>query len=45
MAGNIFAIAFSLKIKIRWGGDFNKDFNFHNDNWLDLAHFEIIEEK
>ena len=44
MAGCIFAIAFSLKIKIKWGGDFNQDMNFYNDDWLDLAHFAVIEE-
>ena len=43
MAGEIDAIAYSLKIKIRWGGDFNKDLNFYNDKWLDLAHFAIID--
>jgi len=45
MAGQIFAIAFSLKIDIRWGGDFNQDNNFYNDNFIDLAHFEILESK
>lgn len=27
--------------KIRWGGDFNRDGDFTNDSWLDMAHWEL----
>ena len=27
---------------IRWGGDFNKDYNFNNDKFVDLPHQELI---
>lgn len=43
LAGIIIAIAFSKGIKLRWGGDWDADFNVHDQSFNDLAHFEIID--
>jgi len=42
LAGIILAIAYNEGIKIRWGGDWNRDTNPHNETWDDLPHFELI---
>lgn len=42
LAGLIMAISIELfGVKIRWGGDFGQDYNFKNDRFIDLPHFEI----
>lgn len=41
-AGFVKAIAISLGIKIRWGGDWNGDHEFKNEKFKDLPHFELI---
>ena len=41
LAGVVKACAENLGIKIRWGGDFNRDGNLNNDNFIDLPHFEL----
>ena len=43
LAGIILGIATTKDIKIRWGGDWTQDFNLHNDSFLDLGHFELVE--
>lgn len=43
-AGYVQATADRLGIKIRWGGNFDGDLNFKNDKFVDLVHFEILEE-
>jgi len=30
-----------IKNKIRWGGDWNRNFDISDENFLDLYHFEI----
>ena len=42
LAGVIMGIAEVLDIKMRWGGDFNRDGNLKNDSFIDLPHFELI---
>lgn len=42
-AGFVSGVAKSMNIEIRWGGDFNEDLNFKNDNFFDAPHFEIKE--
>jgi peptidoglycan L-alanyl-D-glutamate endopeptidase CwlK len=44
-AGFVMGLAKVMGIHIRWGGDFNSDLNFKNDNFIDLPHFELVEEK
>jgi len=41
LAGLIKGMALAVGIKIRWGGDFNRDGNLHNDRFVDSPHFEI----
>lgn len=43
-AGYVKATAEKLGIKIRWGGDFNQDGDFTNDAFVDLPHWELVEE-
>lgn len=43
LAGIMLGIARSKGIKLRWGGDWNGDFNLKNDRFLDCGHFELNE--
>jgi peptidoglycan LD-endopeptidase CwlK len=40
-AGFVIATAKSLGIELTFGGDWNNDFNFKNETFHDLPHFEI----
>ena len=40
--GFVLGVAFALGIKLRWGGDFNKNQKF-DDNFVDMPHFELEE--
>lgn len=40
--GYVKATADRLGIKIRWGGDWDGDFDFRDQNFNDLPHFELI---
>ncbi len=41
-AGFVLAKAEELKIKIRWGGDWDSDKEFTDQNFNDLVHFELL---
>lgn len=43
-AGYVKATADRLGINVRWGGDFNRDGNLHNDPFVDLPHWELIDD-
>lgn len=43
MAGMVFIIADKKRIKIRWGGDWDRDGDFNDQTFMDLGHFELIE--
>ena len=43
LAGIIMAIAHTKDIKIRWGGDWNSNTFMRDENFLDMAHFELME--
>jgi len=43
LAGLMHGAALTLGYKIRWGGDWDNDKDFNDQNFNDLAHFEIIE--
>jgi peptidoglycan L-alanyl-D-glutamate endopeptidase CwlK len=43
VAGYIMAIAKQKKIKLKWGGDWNKNL-ITEDNWFDGGHFELEDE-
>ena len=40
-AGYVMATAQSMGIPIRWGGDWNRNLNLHDQKKFDLVHFEI----
>ena len=40
--GYVQGIADSLKIPIKWGGDWDGDNNFNDQTFHDLPHFELI---
>jgi peptidoglycan L-alanyl-D-glutamate endopeptidase CwlK len=40
--GYVLGIASSLGIKVRWGGDWNGNLDFKDQNFHDLPHFELI---
>lgn len=42
-AGFVRAIAAQQGIKIRWGGDWDGDFNLKNQTFFDLPHFELVD--
>ena len=44
LAGIIRGIAHANGVKIRWGGDFNRDNNLSNDSFVDGPHLEIDED-
>jgi len=41
-AGIVLGIAHKKNIPIRWGGDWNKDFQIKDNLFDDLTHFELI---
>lgn len=45
LAGVIKGTAHSLGYKIRWGGDWDNDNDFKDNNFDDLVHFELMEEE
>jgi peptidoglycan L-alanyl-D-glutamate endopeptidase CwlK len=42
-AGFVMATALSMGIKLRWGGDWDSDFQFKEEKFQDLPHFELGE--
>lgn len=41
-AGYIKGLAHTMGIKIRWGGDWDSDFDLNDQKFMDLVHFELI---
>jgi len=44
LAGLFLATASSLGVKVRWGGDWNGNWNMKDQSFHDLGHFELLEE-
>ncbi len=42
-AGFVQGVAAGLGIRVRWGGDWNGNFNLKDENFFDLPHFELVE--
>lgn len=40
--GVVMSVAHDLGIKIRWGGDWNRNGNLKDENFYDLAHYELV---
>ena len=43
-AGFVLGIAQSMEINIRWGGDWNKNFDVDDNQFDDFPHFELLKE-
>jgi len=43
LSGVMFMAADMLGDKIRWGGDWNSNFDFTDQRFFDLPHFELLE--
>tara|TARA_Y100001963_G_scaffold99078_1_gene136369 strand:- start:13 stop:411 length:399 start_codon:yes stop_codon:yes gene_type:complete len=43
-AGFVLGIAQSMEINIRWGGDWNKNFEVDDNKFDDFPHFELLKE-
>lgn len=43
MAGLVRMAAEKRGIELRWGGDFNRNLNFHDDGFKDCPHFELVD--
>lgn len=42
MGGYILGIANQMEINVRWGGDWDGDFNFRDQTLIDMPHFELV---
>lgn len=42
-AGYVKSVADSMNIKVRWGGDWDSDLDFTDQNFDDLPHFELVD--
>lgn len=42
LAGLMFATAHSLGVTLRWGGDWDGDWEHNDQTFIDLPHFEVI---
>lgn len=42
LAGILRTVAFDLAVPIRWGGDWDGDFDLKDQTFFDLGHFELI---
>jgi peptidoglycan L-alanyl-D-glutamate endopeptidase CwlK len=42
LAGILRAVASESGLELRWGGDWDRDFDLRDQRFMDLAHFELI---
>ena len=45
LAGIIKGIAATKDIAIRWGGDWDQDNDLHDQSFMDLPHFELVDKE
>lgn len=43
-AGMVLAIAKDMGLKVRWGGDWSMDNDLDDQKFIDLVHFELVED-
>ena len=43
-AGWVLGIASQRKVDLRWGGDWNRNHNMSDQTFIDLPHYELLEE-
>lgn len=44
LAGRVVQEANAHGIRLRWGGDWDMDFDFYDQSFMDLVHFELVRE-
>lgn len=44
LAGVMLAVAHQKGIKLRWGGDWNRNFDTRDEKFRDYGHFEVVDE-
>ena len=42
LAGIVRAVAHEHGVEVRWGGDWDCDFDLRDQSFMDLAHFELV---
>lgn len=42
-AGMVMALAAEMGIKLRWGGNWDMDYDLNDNTFMDLVHFELVE--
>ena len=42
VAGIVMGVAGMLGIELRWGGDWDRDDDLHDQTFMDLGHFELV---
>lgn len=42
-AGYVICKAASMGVTLRWGGDWDRDYDFGDQDFMDLVHFELVE--
>jgi len=42
-AGIVMGVAAEMGITLRWGGDWDRDNDLNDSNFLDLVHFELVD--
>lgn len=43
-AGFVLGVATELDILLRWGGDWDSDYDLNDQRFMDLVHFELLED-
>lgn len=43
LAGHIIGVAKRFGVELRWGGDWDRDWDFKDQSFHDLVHFELVE--
>jgi len=43
LAGMMFQASYDMGIKLRWGGDWDGDWEHNDQSFMDLVHFELVD--
>lgn len=44
-AGFVMGVGYEMGVDLRWGGDWDRDWDVHDNSFDDLVHFELVEVK
>lgn len=45
LAGYVLGVADALGVRLRWGGDWDRDYSEADERFRDLPHFELMEDR